>query len=234
MIKKVIKILYSIVESLIRNIGGGLGQRIRFFYYKSRFKSCGKNIRIDIGVIIQSPENIVIGNDVWIMPYAMIIAKPVGEKIKNRIEKKIENILYEDMNNYDDTLIIGSEIQIGAYNILNAYGGLVLGNRVTLSARVSIYSYSHYYRDDNDKRKVTYANSMVKSDNIACVRTPIVLEEGVWLGVGVSVFGGNVLKNSFVTSGSVVVNDIEENAYANGSPAHKIKERFIVNEYNEE
>ncbi len=39
------KIIFPIIESCIRNISGGLGQRIRYQYYKRRFKSCGKNVK---------------------------------------------------------------------------------------------------------------------------------------------------------------------------------------------
>ena len=49
--------------------------------------------------------------------------------------------------------------------------------------------------------------------------------------MGVSIFGGTVKKNSFVTANSVVIGDIEENSYASGNPAVRVKERFIsINE----
>ena len=78
-------IIFSIIESLIRNISGGLGQRIRYFYYKNRFKHCGSNVKIDEGVIFQNPENINIGNNVWFLPYSIITARPIGKKINNRL-----------------------------------------------------------------------------------------------------------------------------------------------------
>ena len=54
---KLKNIIFSIVELLIINIPGGLGQRVRYAYYSRRFAMCGKNVRIDIGVIFQNPEN---------------------------------------------------------------------------------------------------------------------------------------------------------------------------------
>ena len=77
---KLKNIIFSIVELLIINIPGGLGQRVRYAYYSRRFAMCGKNVRIDIGVIFQNPENIYIGDDVWFLPYSIITAKPLSEK----------------------------------------------------------------------------------------------------------------------------------------------------------
>lgn len=217
------RIFLSIIESCIRNIGGGLGQRIRYQYYKKRFKQCGKNVKIDIGVIFENLENISIGNNVWFLPYSMITARAKGLVITDRIEKKIPNL------NYTYTIgeiIIDDEVAIGAYNIIHGYGGLKISARVTTSAKVSIYSYSHYPYDENDRTRITYANSMVRSENIACVESPIVIEEGVWVGLGTSIFGGNIGKNTFITAHSIVLSDLEENSYASGSPAKKIKNRF--------
>jgi len=148
-------------------------------------------------------------------------------KLDNRIVKEVINKKFNAIN--PDSLIIGNEIQIGAYNIIHGYGGLVISNRVTTSARVSIYSFSHHPIDEDDPSKITYANSMVKTAEISCIRSPILIEEGVWLGIGVSVFGGVIGKNAFVKPNSVVYLDIEENCYAQGSPAIKVKKRFNIN-----
>ena len=220
------KIVHSFIETFLRNISGGFGQKLRYLYYRFRFESCGKNVRIGIGVIFENPENIEVGNNVWFMQYSTIIAKPKNLQSNNkRIEKKISNQTFEEERT--DFLKIGNEVQIGPYNIIHGFGGLVIKNKVTCSARVSIYSYSHYYRDDSNPSKITYANGMVKNAPISCVESPIVLEEGVWLGLGVSVFSGTVRKNSFISAHSVVNGDIDENSYAKGNPAKKIKDRFF-------
>ena len=74
--KYVKKIVFSIIEYLIIDIPGGLGQKIRYIYYSKRFAKCGKNVRIDLGVLFQNPENIYVGNDVWFITYIIITAKP--------------------------------------------------------------------------------------------------------------------------------------------------------------
>ena len=217
------KIIFPIIESCIRNISGGIGQRIRYQYYKRRFKSCGVNVKIDEGVIFQTPENMEIGSHVWFLPFSIISARPSYTKFENKLVHKKENLSFDIEKG---SIKIGNEVSIGAYNIIQGMGGIIINNKVTTSARVSIYSFSHYPFDKNDLTKVTYANSMVKSKSVSCIESPVVLKEGVWLGLNVIVFGGTVGKNCFVVTNSVVIDDLGENSYAVGNPAKKIKNRF--------
>ncbi len=216
----------SLVESSIRNIGGPMGMRIRERYYSRRFKHCGKNLRIDINVIFENANNISVGHHVHFLPHSIITARPSKLELSNRILKVRKN---KDFSHEEGELIIGNEVGIGAYNIIQGYGGLYIGNRVTTSARVSIYSFSHYFRDDRNPSLVTYSNSMIQgeaSNDISCISSPIVIEEGVWLGLNTIVFGGTIGKNTFTTTNAVVVKNIPENSYASGSPAIRIRDRF--------
>ena len=53
---------------------------------------------------------------------------------------------------------------------------------------------------------------------------PVVIEDGVWLGGNVTVWGGVTIgKNSIIGAGSVVTADIPENVIAVGNPAKVIK-----------
>ncbi len=216
-------IVLSIIEYSIRNIPGPIGQKIRYFYFKNRFKECGINVRICEGVIIENPENISIGSDVIIHPYSILTAMPNSHTYKNRILKIIKN---EDYMGKKGEIIIGNEVGIGLYNILNGYGGLKICDRVTTSARVSIYSLSHYPIDESNSSLITYANAMVKSNNISCIESPVVIYDGVWLGLNVIVLGGTIGKNSFISANSIVTKSIQENSYASGFPAVKLKNRF--------
>ena len=94
------KIVYPLIESCIRNISGGLGQRIRYQYYKRRFKRSGSNVKIDEGVIFQTPENISIGNDVWFLPYSIITARSSNINLDQRILRKKKYDLCLDRSLY--------------------------------------------------------------------------------------------------------------------------------------
>lgn len=225
--RRMIRVFNSVIESLIRNISGGLGQRIRYLYYSRRFRSCGNNVRIDEGVIIQNPDSIEIGNDVWMLPYSILTGRGIDSIPSNRILRSRNSESVPAHGSGDCLLKIGNQTSIGAFNILHGYGGLNIGNRVTTSARVSIYSFSHAPNDRENPDVVTYANSMVNDAPVACIVSPIVIEDGVWLGLGASVFAGRIGENSFVSAHSIVTGDLEPNSYATGSPAKKLKERFV-------
>lgn len=220
--KIVTKVILSMVEYLIINIPGGLGQRIRYIYYSKRFAKCGKNVRIDVGVIFQNPENIHVGSDVWFHPYSIIVSKPFYENFEKRIIKEKKN------NNFDKkigSIYIGDQTSIGPYNIVQGYGGIKIGSKVTTSARVNIYSFSHHPYSESDPSLVTFANSMVKG-SISCITSPIVIEDGVWLGISVSVFSGTIGENTFIKSFSYVNSNINSNIIAGGNPANEISKRF--------
>jgi acetyltransferase-like isoleucine patch superfamily enzyme len=216
---------YSVVETLLRNVSGGLGQRLRYLYYSRRFHSCGKDVKIDEGVIFVNPEGIAVGNKVWFLPYSMITGRghdviPAERIVVHRGGVGVEAALGAV------TVRIGDQTSIGAYNILHGYGGLIIGNRVTTSARVSLYSFSHIPNDPERPNLITYANSMVDDAPVACISSPITVQDGVWLGLNVAVFGGAIGTNAFVEANSIVMHDIPPNAWASGQPASVKKQRF--------
>lgn len=216
-------LLYNLIESLIRDISGPLGRKLRYWYWSKRFKKCGKNVLIDEGVIIQGAEWISIGNNVWIDKYCILMAGPVnleGQIVKRRDNKNFKWEIGE--------LVIGDEVHIGIFNIIQAHGGVYIGNKVTTSAGVKIYSLSNYPFDENNPEVITYANCMVRNSPVAYILSPIVIEDGVWIGLNSIVLGGCIGKNSFIVSGSIVLKDIPENSYASGYPAKKIKDRFQI------
>jgi len=201
---------------------GGLGRKLRYWYYKKRLKECGKNVIIDVGVIIEGPEWISIGDNVWIDKYCSLIAGKVN--LEGSIAKKKEN---KDFKWEPGELIIGSSVHIGAFNILQAHGGLYIGNNVTTSAGVKIYSLSNYPYDEQNKEVITFANCMVRErDRVSYIISPIVVEDRVWIALDCLILGGTIGNSSFISSQSIVYKDIPENSYASGRPAEKIKERF--------
>ena len=69
----------SLVESLIRNISGPFGFKIRQLYYNLIFEKSGKNILIDSHVIIDHPQNVELGSNIWIGNFCVI--SPILGKI---------------------------------------------------------------------------------------------------------------------------------------------------------
>ncbi len=219
------RVIRMLLEGLIRNISGKLGWYLRHKYYSLVMKSCGQNVRIDEGVIIYNPENVSLGSNVWISPYTIIIAKSRLEMLSppNRVLKIRQNDLFDGVVG---EVVIGNNVSIGPYNYIQGWGGVVLHDGFTTSARVSIYSFSHHPNDETRPSKITYSNSMVGSSDVSCIQSPIICKENSWLGLNVIVLGGCIGENVFVATDSVVLSSIEDNSYAAGNPAIRVKQRF--------
>lgn len=222
LIRKIKIAIDDLIRLPIIYMPGILGKKLRYWYYKKKFKRCGKNVIIDEGVLIQGAEWISVGDNVWIDRYSILMAgKP---NLEGSIVKINEN---KNFKGEMGELFIGSGIHIGSFNILQAHGGLYIGNNITTSAGVKIYSLSNYPYDEENLQNITFANYMVKeSERVSYIVSPIVIEDGVWIALDCLILGGTIGNNSFISSQSIVYKDIPENSYASGRPAEKIKERF--------
>ncbi len=222
--QKIKNVIFSIVDSLLRNLSGGIGEKVRYFWYKYfRLKKCGKNVRIKESVYFYNPENVSIGNNVVIMAFALIDAPNINQT-KYVFQK--ENI---NKNYHIDKpeIVIGNEVQIGAYNIISGLGGIIINNEVTLSARVSLYSSSHLTNMPENKGLITSANTMAYSKPAPSIKSPLVISQNAWLGINVLMFRGTVGENSFIRPNSVILSDIPSNSIADGNPAVSLGKRFL-------
>ncbi len=97
--------------------------------------------------------------------------------------------------------------------VIQAHGGVVLGRSVTTSAGVKLFSWS------NDARR-SRAGTFGPGPH-AYVRSPIVVEDNVWLGLDAVVLGGRLGADSFVMPKSVVVDSFPANSWMGGNPAER-------------
>jgi galactoside O-acetyltransferase len=214
------RIFLNLIEGFLRNIGGPIGIKLRYFYYKYRLGSCGKNVVIDIGVAFESPKDIHLGNNIWIDKYVLILAgKP----------NLARNVLIKENTNYKfkiGEIHIGDGAHIAPFVVLQAHGGISIGDKVGVASGSKLYSLSHHYRnlnDRTDKRKY-YFTPMVGNDEQALIAAPItvgngcaislnsiilpgtVLPDHVWLGTGVTAQGSSY-SNSTVYYEVKTIND---------------------------
>lgn len=198
-------ILDTVIGGMIRNVPGGIGQRLRLAYWRRRLAVCGQ-VRIDEGVVFHYPEQIEIGENVWIMPYSVLTA-PAPEQAVQRAGKVVRGALGRRLK-------IGNEVQVGAFNILNGTGGLEIGDCATLSARVSVYSATHLPRNPDDPEKEVGCNGMVYSLPVYARQRQVTIGAGAWLGLHTAVICCNVGRQGFVTSGTILSRDLGDGMQA--------------------
>lgn len=207
-------LIKDIILLIVIYLPGKTGINLRNIVYKKKFKSYGKNIIIQTGVIFIGYENISIGDNVKIDHNCLI-------ETGDRLLGKIINRSNKDINH---EIIIENNIHVCRDSQLIGYGGLHIKNNCVLSSGCKIYSLSNMPNDPDDKKKII--SLMPYNESVFYVGR-IVLQKNVWLGLNVIVMPNvKVGKNSFVASNSIVLKNIGENSYAKGSPANHIKNRF--------
>ena len=110
-------------------------------------------------------------------------------------------------------IILGSNVSIHEMCYLDGYGGIEIGDNVSIAHSTSFISFDHTY--DDTTIPIKYNPS---------IRKRIILYNDIWIGAGVKILGGNTInKRSIIAAGSVVTKDIEEYSIYAGVPAKKIK-----------
>lgn len=109
----------------------------------------------------------------------------------------------------------GKNIRVGRRVFINFdcvfmdRGGITLGDDVLIGPRVNLITINHL-TDPNNRRTT--------------VCKPIVIEDNVWIGAGVTVLPGITIgKNSIIGAASVVTKNVPPNTIRVGSPAKAVR-----------
>jgi acetyltransferase-like isoleucine patch superfamily enzyme len=222
---KILKIPFIVLRDIwklfIVNMPGGFGVRLRYMYYKNKFKNCGKNLVIDVGVHIDGAELISVGDNVYIDRYCIIAT---GKKLTGKICRKPNN----SFKGEEGEIIIGNDIHIAQFCILMGYGGIKIENNCVLSSGCKVYSLTNTAYDMEDKEKII---SIMPYSQAPFLLSPVVFELNTWIGLNSIVMPSVCIgKNSFCATNSIIMDNFLENSYISGQPAKRVKERFKTKE----
>jgi acetyltransferase-like isoleucine patch superfamily enzyme len=117
---------------------------------------------------------------------------------------------------FGGSLTIGADTHIQPRCQFTAYvGSIEIGSGVQIAPNCSFYPYNHSFAP----------GELIKNQPLK-TKGGIVLEDDVWLGVGVIVLDGvRIGKGAAAGAGSVVTQDIPEETIAVGIPARVVKRR---------
>lgn len=117
---------------------------------------------------------------------------------------------------YPKGLRVGNNVSVGWYALLDARGGIVIGDNVNISSYVKIITGSH---DIDDK----YFTADFR---------PVYIGNYVWIGTGATILQGVTIGDgAIVAAGAVVTKDIPPYQVWGGVPAKYIRERSKELEY---
>jgi len=220
MIRNFLNTIQDFARFFIIYMPGGLGIIIRRAYYKLKFKKCGNNLVISEGVIIEKPEYMSIGDNVFIDKYCIIVTDKVD--LSHRILKRKIN---EAFCHKEGELIIGRDVHIAQFSIIMAHGGVNIEDKCTLSSGTKIYSLTSIPNDPNISSRII--SIMPYEEESPSLIAPVALNENTWVGLNCIIMPGvSIGKNSFVRSNSLLLGEFSENSYIAGDPARKIRNRF--------
>lgn len=186
--------IFPLFEGWLRWVGGPVGVRLRRSWYKRRLKSCGKRVTIDLGVVIEGPEFVSIGDDVWIDKFAILVA---GPNEKSPTDQPIDIPFGE--------VLIGKSTHIGPNTIIQSHGGVRIGDYCTIGFGGAIYSQSNHVSE------CRFGTTPHDNYNPPKMNTPVRLGSNVWCGLSVKVFGANIGDDVFVKANTIVTENIPSN-----------------------
>ncbi len=208
-------IKYELIILMLGSLPGALGYACRRLFYPWLLGSCGKGVVIGRNVVLRHPHKIHIGNRVVIDDACVLDAKRTDEA---RI------VLGDGVLLSRGTIIstgggveIGPNCNLGVETLIHSDHFVKLGRAVLLAARCYLMGVADYRFDRTDVPVIEQGKSL---------KTPLVLDDHVWLGAGVFVRAGvKVGNNAIVAVNSVVTRDIPPYGIVAGTPARLVKSR---------
>lgn len=122
-----------------------------------------------------------------------------------------------------ELLRMGDFVSINRYSIINAAGGITMGDRVMTGPRVTVYSQNHRFSDPSDPIW-----------DQGYVRKPVRIGNNVWLAANVVVLPGVTIGDDVVAAaGAIITKDVESGSLVAGNPARVIR-RIGPDEFDRE
>jgi acetyltransferase-like isoleucine patch superfamily enzyme len=202
---------------------GATGNELRRRYYRSRVRHMGEDVLIDVGVQLVGAEHMSFGDNCWIDKYVVLLAGP-----PRRGERRVARQPTDAFEREEGELVVGRNCHIAHHVVINAHGGVVIGDDTGVAAGSKLVSLSHHYRnvDDRDDDFLYRFGPRSPEREQALISSPIVLGANTAVATNCVLFpGATVGRDSWVGAGSTVSGEIPPGVIAVGTPAQPVKDR---------
>jgi acetyltransferase-like isoleucine patch superfamily enzyme len=214
------KIHFPGIETVVTySFDNKMGVVLRAAYWKSRLHRLGKDVIVDVGAKAIGWHFISIDDNSWIDRNVILEAGPVS---KDDLMVYVKKTTLEAK---EGELKIGKGCHISKNVVIQAYGGVIIGDYSGIASGAKIYSLSHHYKNINvDDGKIYKFTPCAPTGDQSLIQGSVVLEGNNALGLNSVILPGVTIgKNTWIGVCSYVVNDIPPNSIAAGSPAKVTK-----------
>jgi len=198
-----------------------VGYVLRAAYWKSRVRKLGKDVMIDVGAKAIGWHAISIGDNSWI-DRNVILETGLIDRRKFMVHiKKTSSIIEEG------ELFIGKGCHISKNVVIQAQGGVLIGDYTGIASGAKIYSLSQHYKSVKfDDGKIYKFTPLAPPEEQSLIEGAVILEGNNALGLNSVILPGVTIgKNSWIGVCSYVINDVPPNCLVAGCPA-KVKKVF--------
>jgi acetyltransferase-like isoleucine patch superfamily enzyme len=135
----------------------------------------------------------------------------------------LKNEIGTNFNNFcilrgKEFITLGEDVWVGYFTLIDGSGGLEIGNKVSISSGVHIYTH-----DSSNYRLYNTEKDLVSGSHID--RAPVKIGNNVQIGANSVILKGVTIGNNVVIGALSLVNkDIPDNCIAVGNPCKIIKQ----------
>lgn len=179
-----------------------LQRRLSTALFVPQLAKAGRRVSLGKGFRVNHPEFVHLGDDVEINDFCWISLLPVNSE-RGGVS-----------SSHRPRVSIGDRTYIGRFATIACMDGIEIGNDVLISDRVFIGDCNHGSTRTDLPVKDQYLTSPGK----------VVIGDGAWLGIGVSVLPNvRIGKNAVIGANSVVREDVPDFHVAAGVPARVLR-----------
>lgn len=208
-------LIWEIMTFMLGPIPGGAGLFLRRRFYPLMFRECGKGLIVGRNTMFRHPSSIRIGANVTIDDNCVLDARgsqKAGMTIQDNVLINRNTMIQSKAGD----IKIGKSVGIGANSVLVSWDGIEIGDDCAIAAGCYISAGSYMTNDVG--RPISGQSAFVKG--------PIVVGRNVWIATRVTILDGVTIgRDSIISAGSVVSNDIPAESVAHGNPAKVILKR---------
>jgi acetyltransferase-like isoleucine patch superfamily enzyme len=195
-------------------------QLLRGQLLRLRGATAGTRFGVGRHVQVWHPDCLVLGHDVTILDFAYIRSAFRGS-VQAGDHTAFHIGFWLDCGSAHDPpgfFHVGSHCLIQPYGVMNAGGGITIGDHVLMGQMVTIHAGNH--RFDDPTRRI---------DEQGTVHEGVTIEDDCWIGAKATILDGvRIGHGAVIGAGAVVTHSVAPYAVAVGVPARVIKQRDVA------